>query len=363
MQDVRQPRFAWIDIAKGICIILVVLGHTVDWYMRNFTGNVPIALTHFAGWLQPLRMPLFFGVSGILASRKVRLSLNRLWSKTAGLYFLYCLWTGLYCLKLLIPSARSGLPYPGWDQLALAFLLPVYVWYIWALPVFYMIASGLERIPGGKGIYAIIPMALLAMASGSVERAVGPIVHPPFDAVHVQNVIYNLLWFYLGLKGRDIWIGVVARSEWGKLWIAVFGYILTFAIASRLHMPEGLSLVCSALALMAALQTLGLINPCASIGRMFGFVGRNTLPVYVMHTMLLTALTFVIQNFGLQNKFDYIQIPLQLGIPIVISVLVTFLCIFIAKSVSRTPLKFAFEPLPSPFQKSQQLLPSTFAAP
>ena len=48
-----NKRIEWIDIAKGISIILVVLGHT------SFTG--PIAL-----WLKSFRMPFFFFVSGIL---------------------------------------------------------------------------------------------------------------------------------------------------------------------------------------------------------------------------------------------------------------------------------------------------------
>ncbi|GAA0305801.1 fucose 4-O-acetylase-like acetyltransferase [Gracilibacillus halotolerans] len=48
----HDKRIQWIDIAKGISIILVVLGHSGE-----FIGN------HFLAWF---RMPLFFFLSGLL---------------------------------------------------------------------------------------------------------------------------------------------------------------------------------------------------------------------------------------------------------------------------------------------------------
>lgn len=48
-----KTRIEWIDVAKGISIILVVLGHT------GFNG-------YLSDWLRSFRMPLFFIVSGML---------------------------------------------------------------------------------------------------------------------------------------------------------------------------------------------------------------------------------------------------------------------------------------------------------
>ena len=49
----NKGRIEWIDVAKGISIILVVLGHT------GFNG-------FFSDWLRSFRMPLFFIVSGMV---------------------------------------------------------------------------------------------------------------------------------------------------------------------------------------------------------------------------------------------------------------------------------------------------------
>jgi uncharacterized membrane protein YcfT len=349
----KSPRLDWIDIAKGVCIALVVLGHSVDWYMRHLTGGAPIALVAFTRWLQPLRMPLFFAVSGLLAARKVRQPLGNLWGKTAGLYILYLIWTALYCVKLIMPSARGAIPYPGWDQLVLAFTLPVYLWYIWALPVFYLIAWGLERLLGPRSVYALVPMVLLSMAAPAIEQACGRIIDPPFDPVHVQTVTFNLLWFYLGLKRRDVWIAMVAKSRWKIFLVSGLFYALIVAVSEYFDMQDRLAILSSALALRFAIEVLGRIDSQPHFGRFFAFIGRNTLPVYVMHTTVLTGFTVATHMIAAHVEPEYMALPIQLFLPILVAGLATLLCICVAKMVARTPLRFLFEPLPSPFVRDK----------
>lgn len=59
MESTTKPRYAFIDLAKGICIILVVILH-----ICGGTGipKLDVALSSF-------RMPLYFILSGIFFSR------------------------------------------------------------------------------------------------------------------------------------------------------------------------------------------------------------------------------------------------------------------------------------------------------
>ena len=57
----KKQRIVWIDTAKGICIILVVLYHSLihthaDFLLRN---------TNVENFLSAFRMPLYFALSGI----------------------------------------------------------------------------------------------------------------------------------------------------------------------------------------------------------------------------------------------------------------------------------------------------------
>ena len=66
----------WVDVAKGACILLVVLHHAV---VKDLALQTPAALDPVAdAWqwvtmaLKPVRMPLFFVLSGLVASSAVR---------------------------------------------------------------------------------------------------------------------------------------------------------------------------------------------------------------------------------------------------------------------------------------------------
>ena len=50
----KSERIAWIDAAKGIGILLVVLGHTF---------NIPVWLHN---WIYSFHMPLFFLLAGLI---------------------------------------------------------------------------------------------------------------------------------------------------------------------------------------------------------------------------------------------------------------------------------------------------------
>src|SRR4029453_16862088 len=65
----RAARAQWADIVKGYCIILVVLWHVImkqylqiDWHV---SVPLPGAWGAFGEQFLPLRMPVFFTVSGM----------------------------------------------------------------------------------------------------------------------------------------------------------------------------------------------------------------------------------------------------------------------------------------------------------
>src|ERR1700759_4908825 len=90
----KQDRVAWVDYAKGICIIWVVA-----LYSTNFVQET----AHATGWMQyvaefakPFRMPDFFMLSGLFVGRV----LNRSWrsyldTKVWHFFYFYSLWATL----------------------------------------------------------------------------------------------------------------------------------------------------------------------------------------------------------------------------------------------------------------------------
>ena len=100
----EKERLQYIDIAKGICILLVVTGHILQF---NFTGCGKD--TNFS-FIYSFHMPVFMLLSGYvaaLAQRQVdgKYALNFVWKKFRSLAIPYYVW-GLF----LTPFAIMQLP-------------------------------------------------------------------------------------------------------------------------------------------------------------------------------------------------------------------------------------------------------------
>lgn len=96
MEKYKTKRIEWIDIAKGIGILLVILGHSV-----KFGGT-------FHNLIFSFHMPLFFVLSGITYRQKDNKTFICKKFKTLIIpYVVFCI-IG-FALSIIIPSWRNGL--------------------------------------------------------------------------------------------------------------------------------------------------------------------------------------------------------------------------------------------------------------
>ena len=64
---VSKQRIGWIDAAKGLTIILVVMEHTT-FGVQNAVGHLPLIFGTITEFAKPFRMPLFFLVAGLVVA-------------------------------------------------------------------------------------------------------------------------------------------------------------------------------------------------------------------------------------------------------------------------------------------------------
>src|SRR5699024_293346 len=82
-----KKRILWVDYAKGITIILVVLHHSM------FSGLYSEMLSNFDDLLLQFRMPFFFFIAGLFIHKALFSDLKLfLKSKVALFLYLYILW-------------------------------------------------------------------------------------------------------------------------------------------------------------------------------------------------------------------------------------------------------------------------------
>lgn len=281
----------WADTAKGLSIMGVCLLHS----------GVPddSFLSVFSEALDPIRMPLFFLVSGMFAHRVIERTLGDLWFRR--LWFLlvpYLVFTPFEAAYRL--NWRGDLDFSTmlWSILVGS---PA-IWFLHALMVFNVAACLLRKLPPVWAVVAsVVPLVVVLVLDlnqfASGREIIHLITYAPafFLGLHART-----LWFRLAdaAAARRTWLpvllaAVLAYTAWWSIKLPVVEHLREEGWSSRAHVIN--AMVGSAGALLTVplgIVVAAWIARTPYLARVFAAVGRNTLPIYVSHQ----AVMFVVRH-------------------------------------------------------------------
>lgn len=280
-----SERAGWPDVAKGMCIVLVVLWHVVTKHAIFVDGAGPIT----AGWgtlnylFLPLRLPLFFLISGMFAGRALFAADGGHWRRRAGqLGLLYLLWVLVQTFALAatpdFPTARAR---DGWELIANLTFSPTNLWYLLAL-AFYLVVGRASRNA---------PAALVLSAAFIVSTIASAGVLP--DWGNLWQVFQNLFFFLVGLRLKPLADRFVARAGLAQLVALGAGFIGATVLVTAFDIEQwpGIWVTVSAIAVAAGICGSVLIDRHLKVmARLMRWLGRRTLPIYVIHMVVLAAI-------------------------------------------------------------------------
>jgi uncharacterized membrane protein YcfT len=140
-------RVDWVDYAKGICIVMVVMMHSVLG-VEAAAGQTGF-MHHVVEFARPFRMPDFFLISGLFLSRVIdrdwRTYLDR---KVMHFAYFYVLWVTIQ-FGFKAPAFAAEM---GWAGVARLYLLSFIdpfgtLWFIYLLPIFFILTKATLRVP------------------------------------------------------------------------------------------------------------------------------------------------------------------------------------------------------------------------
>ena len=140
-------RVDWVDYAKGICIVMVVMMHSV--LGVELAAGQTGFMHPLVAFAKPFRMPDFFLISGlflpVVIDRDWRTYLDR---KVVHFAYFYMLWVTIqFGFKAPAFAAESNWTHAGYLYLE-SFIEPFgTLWFIYLLPVFFVITKATRRLP------------------------------------------------------------------------------------------------------------------------------------------------------------------------------------------------------------------------
>jgi uncharacterized membrane protein YcfT len=317
-------RVDWVDYAKGICIVLVVMMHStlgVEAAMGS-TG----ALNTFIAWAQPFRMPDFFLISGLFLMRRIDVPWrDYLDKKVVHFLYFYLLWMTIQFLfkgyGIYKDEGLGGLT----QQFALAFVEPFgTLWFIYLLPVFFVVTKLTRALP---------PLLVFAVAAllEMLPIHTGWIMVDEFAA----RFVYFFAGYWLATHIFRFADGMATMGVVGLLAaLVIWGLAHTAVFAAGLASTPVISLVLGFVG-TAAVVSAGVLLTRFRSGEALRFLGENSIVVYLSFFVFMAFTRTALIKFVPQLGTDVISLVTTLAglIGPVVLLLVT----------RNTPLKYLFK--------------------
>ncbi|WP_029152748.1 acyltransferase family protein [Microbacterium gubbeenense] len=335
-----RERLAWVDAARALCVLAVVILHaTISLLMVFEPDPLDMAWRHIVDAMTPFRMPALSLLSGMLLSSRISAGFGdrRAVASIALSAWLYIVWLAVFLVVALTVGSSIWLGQFGFGKLgdSLAsfvdqLVLPrTVLWYVAALAIWSAILAAIRRVPPAA---VLIVLSALSIVSFSL---------PTDGAEQYPNMIRYFVFFAVGVYAAEEIRSTILRSPWATGIIAAGVFVATTLAASfgpNERVDDVLSVprdVAGALIVMVLAVALCRVP---GVGRGLAWVGRRTLPIYVMHAILLDLLVM-----GTSWWVDLFESRFARTIaPVVIMLAITAVAVAVHWLALRTPAHVLF---------------------
>lgn len=309
-----EDRVKWVDVARGGSIIFVIILHCTM-FLKAHSGFDLRYFDQLNIALSPIRMPLFFAISGVLASR----ALTRKWLEIiAGrvwpLIYFFGLWSVIRWAYFRYVQENAVTPIEGnsFIELAWMWIQPNSgLWFLWCLAIYLVIAKAALRFKVPALSLSLI--AALLTWNGYIS---------PGNYVHHNAIVY-LPFFLIGA-----WFGhqaVALVEKWPLLSAATASLIFLGVFLMRIEPSSHIYGFARLLASFAGLTVGALVSMLIAKSNLLRsplvYIGSRTLPVYVTHVLIVSLVADILSSI-VTHRIEWWGVPALMAIAITASLLI-----------------------------------------
>ena len=293
----REKRRDWsLDVAKGFAIFLVVFGHSLDGLIAS--GFLPSSLawptlTVFVLYL--FHIPLFFVVSGHLASGKRRSAQATVGKLAVTLVYPYFLWSIMEGLALVYISPYTHSNHVSMSETYKILWIPIVPYgFLYALFLCQAGYLALRRLSHATQL-AIAAVVFLApqFFLGLIGKA-----HLQIIPETVQGFLYFILGAVSVSQVRQFgrWVAMTATVIFILFAIVFYQSQFSGAMAAPAALPAGIAGIIATLAWSRMLASRG-----GWLAGMLAFWGRYSMSIYVMHIFFTAGVRIVLKRLAVAS--------------------------------------------------------------
>jgi uncharacterized membrane protein YcfT len=286
----RQPeaqRYDWVDAAKGICIILVVLMHSTLGVEKAL--GTETWMHAFIDWARPFRMPDFFLISGLfLASRIDRSWRAYLDTKVVHFAYFYVLWLTIqFALKAPGMVGEMGAA-ATLESYLWSFIDPFgTLWFIYLLAVFFVVSKLLRDVPKAVVIAGAVLLRVFAPVTGWVL---------------LDEFSDRFVFFYTGYALAPVVFAFAERvAKWPALPVAAalaaWAALNAVAVQSGITHVRGPDFIFS-FAGIAAVIAASVLLAGSLPGRVLAYCGLHSIAIYLAFTVFMGPTRVLMLKLG-----------------------------------------------------------------
>ncbi|MGE3831185.1 MAG: acyltransferase family protein [Parvibaculaceae bacterium] len=283
-----KARVDWVDCAKGVCIILVVMMHSTLGVEK--AAEQLSWLNPFIEWARPFRMPDFFLISGLFLAARI----NRPWrsyldSKVMHFAYFYILWMTIQFASKSYGMITADGATATLEAYLLAFIQPFgTLWFIYLLAVFFVVT----KLLGGAR------PQLVFLFAAALEIA-------PIDTgwLAIDEFAARFVYFYTGYwLARYVFDYAKELGTLHPLTIAsglfAWGFINAFMVTNGYSTLPGFSLVLgfigagAVIAFAVFLSKFPISNPIR-------YCGENSIVIYLSFFLFMAATRTILLKTGI----------------------------------------------------------------
>jgi fucose 4-O-acetylase-like acetyltransferase len=281
-----QNRSAWVDIARGIGIILVVYGHALR-------GHFPLADAESwqevqDGVIYSFHMPLFFVLAGLFLWGSIEKNRRGfLAGRWEQMIYPYLLWSAVTAGIELPLSHFVNSPLSWHEVWQIPFKPIEQYWFLYALLVHQLIAAIAYPRKWLLPAAVIVGLALVSWLGGAW--------------IVLRSMLY-LPYLVVGMFAVPL-LQMLARATFVTRASVAAGGWLAFAAITASSVPGADSMVrgyalgfSGSLGLIAAAM---LLAPIAALSRPLVLLGQASLAIYVAHTIFSAGMRIALKLIGI----------------------------------------------------------------